>query len=80
MQEQTRRMEEPCVRVFFPGVSDPYEYDVGCETEFVENKLGKRHNCIGELKKRGNNKEVGTKNLQAGDYEFHIIPPQRQGK
>ena len=75
-------MEEPCVRVFFPGVSEPYEYDADSDTVFVESRLGKLHHCTGILKKRGRNREVGTTTLKAGDYDFHITdqtPPQ-QGK
>jgi hypothetical protein len=52
------------------------------DTEFVENKLGRLHNCIGELRKRGSKLGVATKTLEAGDYDFHITeqtPPQ-QGK
>lgn len=80
MSEQTK--EEPCVRIFFPGEPEPYEYDPDCDTEFVKNELGSFHHCIGGLRKRGSNRGVGTKTLEAGDYDFHITektPPQ-QGK
>jgi hypothetical protein len=74
MSEQTKdEKEEPCVRVFFPDVSEPYLYDPDCDTEFVRNKIGQFHHCPGGLRKRGSNRGVGTKTLVAGDYDFHII-------
>jgi hypothetical protein len=83
MQEQTKsEKEEPCVRVFFPYVSEPYLYVPNSDTEFVKNELGTFHHCIGQLRKRGSKLGVGTKTLEAGDYDFHITeqtPPQ-QGK
>ncbi len=74
--------EEPCVRVFFPGVLEPYLYVPDSDAEFVQNQVGKRNHCIGILRKRNSKLEVGTKSLEAGEYDFHITeqnPPQ-EGK
>jgi hypothetical protein len=74
MQEQTKsEKEEPCVRVFFPGAFELYLYVPNSDTEFVKNEIGKLHHCIGILRKRGSKLGVGTKTLEAGDYDFHII-------
>jgi hypothetical protein len=73
-EEHTKREEEePCVRVFVPGVSEPYEYDGDSDTAFVVKQISEERRVKGHLKKRNTLRtRVGTTTLKAGDYDFCI--------
>ena len=85
MSEQTKsEKEEPCVRVFFPNESEPsFEYVPNSDIVFVANQISEECRVKGYLTIRNKpRRRVGTKTLEAGDYDFHITeqtPPQ-QGK
>ncbi len=81
MSEQTKSEKEvPCVRVFFPNVSEPFVFGADSDTVFVLNQISEERKVKGYLKNRNALRtRVGTTFLRAGDYDFHITeqnPPQ----
>jgi len=79
-EEQKSAKEEPCVRIFIHGVSEPVEYDPDCSTEIVKEELAKVYGK-GILKRKINGRGVTATILSNGDYEYHATPENpKQGK
>jgi hypothetical protein len=78
MSEKERKsgMEEPCVRVFIHGESEPVvEYDPDCNTVAVKEELLRAFGP-GILKRKINGRGVITEILSCGDYEYHLLVQQ----